>query len=208
MADDGAPVGVEVILPSGSRFEVLTDDEAEWVAHQSMTYLETFVFANPSDLADLDAIIRKELLCWRWETWLAREVNWDGVPIDVRHYGPLAKNISVEIRQLKEQLQIDKRTRDRTTGDGSVPEFIGRILTAAKLLGIHRSDQLDTGLELCMELRALTTVYRNSDPEERKMTRTSAEDIVEWILETFEPRMQAVDDHFQTEVQCLWVRKL
>lgn len=199
---------IPVTLPSGVTFEVLTEGEADYIEHQSAAYEAAFSFSNPSDVADLDAIVTKEMLCWRWDTWMSRERDWDQQPIDVRHYVDASKKTSGEIRQLKKQIGIDKDTRDRTSGDGSLPEYISRLLTAAKLMGIHRSDQLDKGLELCMQLRALATVHSNSDDEERRLTRCTAADIVEWINEVFSPEMQAVDDYFQTHVQSTWVGTL
>lgn len=199
---------IQVRLPSGGSYAVQTDDEADFVNDLVASYMETFIFPNPTDVADLDAIVRKELLVWRWETWLSLEKNWDGLPIDIRHYSQAVKQLSVEVRQLKDQLQIDKKTRDRTTGDGSVPEFINRITVAAKELGIHRSEQLDRGLELCMQLRALATVWKNSDDAERRMTRCTSDDIVQWINEVFDPEMQAVATHFETHPKRTWVGEL
>lgn len=199
---------IEVFLPSGARFEVMTQEEADFVDAASAAYQSNYTFVNPSDISDLDAVVRGEVLCWRWDTWLSREMDWAGEPIDIRHYVDAAKKVSTEVRMLKDQIGIDRKTRERTTGDGSMPEFITRVLTAAKYMGIHRCEQVDLVIELAMQLRSLATVYKNSDDEERRLTRCSAEDIMEWIIEVFDPEMQQHDEWFQHNVQRLWVGEL
>lgn len=199
---------VTVYLPSGARFEVMNQDEADYIELATLNYRDTFTFENPSDVADLDAVVSNEMLCWRWSTWISREKDWDGNDIDIRHYVDAMKKMSTEVRQLKEQIGIDKKTRDRTTGDGSVPEFIARILTAARYMGIHRLEQVDLVLELAMQLRTLTTIYRNGDEEERRMAKCTAEDLIDWILNVFEPEMMLHDERFQRDVQSIWVGTL
>lgn len=201
-------VTIPVVLPSGAPFDVATPEEADYVDHQVAKYMEAFTFVNPGDLSDLDQIVRGELLCWRWDLWMSRNRDYDDCPIDIRHYADAVKKYSTEIRQLKSQLGMDRQTRERTTGDGSIPEFIERILLAARLQNIHRCNQLDKALELAMQLRTIATIHRNSDDEERRLTRCTSDDIVEWILEVFDPEMQAVDDYFQTNVQSTWVGTL
>lgn len=199
---------VTVYLPSGARFEVMNQDEADYIELATLNYRDTFTFENPSDVADLDAVVSNEMLCWRWSTWISREKDWDGNDIDIRHYVDAMKKMSTEVRQLKEQIGIDKKTRDRTTGDGSVPEFIARILTAARYMGIHRLEQVDLVLELAMQLRTLTTIYRNGDEEERRMAKCTAEDLIDWIINVFEPEMMLHDERFQRDVQSIWVGTL
>lgn len=200
--------GILVTLPSGSDYEVATIEDAEHIERLIDSYQSEFVFTNPSDLADLDLIVTMEALCWRWNRELALGYDRSGQPINARSLQDFVKSNSTEIRRLKDQLGMDRKQRERASGDGSVAEFVDRLRTAGAQLNILRCTQLDKALELTMQLRTLTTVYFNGDEETRAIYHCTAEDILDWIANVFDPEMQAVDDYFMTNEQSIWIRKL
>lgn len=200
--------GIPVVLPSGADYEVATVEDAEYIEALIAKYMAEFVFENPSDLADLDLIVQMESLCWRWNRELALGYDRRGEPVSPRQLQDFVKSNSTEIRRLKDQLGMDRKQRMRTAGDGSVAEFLERLRTAGAQMNILRCAQLDKALELCMQLRTLTTVYFNGDDELRRIYHCTAPDILEWIANVYDPEMQAVDDYFMTHEQSIWIRKM
>lgn len=205
---DPQGIGIRILLPSGADYEVPTLEDAEYIERLIAEYQAEFVFENPSDLADLDLIVQMESLCWRWNRELSLGYDRSNQPVNARQLQDFVKSNSTEIRRLKDQLGMDRKQRMRTSGDGSVAEFIERLTTAGAQMNILRCAQLSEGIELSMQLRTLTTVYFNGDEETRRIFHCTAEDILEWVANVFDPRMQAVDDYFMHNDQSIWIRKM
>lgn len=204
--DEGAIV---VTLPSGADFRV--DDEA--VADQAQSLVDAYKVRlvgldHPSDLQDLDLIIMLETHNWRFNNEISMGRTSGGSAVNVKQLQEFVKANSTEIRRLKDQLGIDKKTRDRTQGDGSTAEFIGRLTRAGRQMNILRCAQLYQAIELAQQLRTLTTVYYNGDDEERVIFRCTEKDILRWIADVFDPTMQEIDDYFRTHEASIWVRHM
>lgn len=197
-----------VELPSGAPFEFPTAEQAAHCDDLGQQYLEKFTFANVADLAVLDQVVVGQTLLWTWDRWMAFGETDENVTIDLRHVAQVAAKRSLEVRQLMTMLGIDHASRRRHSGDGSLPQFIERITTAATQQDIHRVKQLDKALELSHQLRTIVTLYRNCDEEERRLTKSTERDIIEWISEVYEPEMQAIDDYFQVNVHSTWAGQL
>lgn len=189
-----------VVLPSGATFNLATADQADHLEELAQGYLDEFAFQSIADLKMLDQVVIGQTLLWMWDQWIFDGVDDRGDTFDLRHVIDVAKKRSLEVRQLMDTLGIDQKSRKRHSGDGSLPDFIERIMTAAVLQDVHRDQQRDKAIELAMHLRTLVTTNGNSDAEEQRLTRTTPQDIVEWIREIFDPEMQALDDHFQVNV--------
>ena len=200
---------IEVELPSGNPFEVLTDEEADYVERLVTEYTSAFEFTNISDIQDLDRIIFLELHVYRWSRWSSRTINYAGEKVDQVDLQRRVKDFSGELRQLKRNMGVDAVTRDKAKGEGSIPHFIATLRTRARIFGVHRETQLDRALELTNQLIGLVTVWKNCiDDEERRQLHHTTEDVIGWLLEVYMPEYQEIDAHFRAHNQAYWVRDL
>lgn len=195
-------------LPSGAQFGVMIEAEADFISARAQMYMDAYGFTSPSDLADLDQVVRTEMLLWRWDQWLATERKYDGkTKVETRSLGQTAKERAAELRGLKKALGIDRVTQDRAKGKGSPAQRMAAILTNARLLGIHRVRQLDTALELSHELINLVETHdRCTSDAERKDVGVEFHDIVDWIREVYIPEFRAIDEYFLEHEQRYWER--
>lgn len=203
VADDGIPVD----LPSGAVFLVLTEEERNHVEARVGQYQTQFEFQNVSDLAGLDLIIEKELLAHRTALYLSRGKDYFGEAIDEVAQFRWLKELSAELRQLKKSLGMDKVSRDKAKGEGSIPEYLEKLRTRALTFGYMRNGQANKSIELSMELTARITLYVNCTPEERVEMKVTEKDIIEWIQHVYIPAFEAIDAEFREE-QKTWVRDM
>lgn len=212
MADGDASIGSLVVaLPSGAAFEVMNEEEAQYLAERVRRYLDDNTFVNVSDLQDLDGMLTLELLRHRWTRWLGMRQTYDGKPIDEPRLGGDVESLSRELRQLKRTLGIDKPARDRTRGEGSVAQRWAALTHRARLMGITRNQQAVEAITLTMQLIGVVTFSRNLETdEERRLYKVAPEDILDWVWEKMRPRMEEIDRRFRQdgpEAQKLWVRE-
>jgi hypothetical protein len=196
---------VDVVLPSGVAWPV-HGTEVDYFTDRATRYLTDNHFANVSDFQDLDRVLMMELLCFRWSTWISNQVDYWDEPVDLDALQRAFKEHSVELRQLKKQLGIDKAARDRTKGEDSTPVFIANLLARAKEFGVMREEQLSKALSLFNELKALVTLHLNADETERAEMHIAVEDILDWLTTTAFPEFDAIDEHFRKNVQRTWIR--
>lgn len=201
---DDIPPDLIVRLPSGNPFPTMNDGEVDFLNRLIDGYLEMH-FEHVSDLSELDRLVQMELLSFRWNTWLGLGEDYNGKGLDPKLTGQ-AKDLSLEIRQVKSKLGIDKTTRDRARGEGSVHQRMTTILQRAIAFGLHRCEMVERALELQFELIAMTQLHVNlkEHPEEQKEMRVTAEDICTWVFETLKPEFEEIDEHFRTHHQHIW----
>lgn len=202
---------IHVVLPSGATFDVLTDDEADFIEQLTEQYLTSFKFQHPSDLLDLDRLVTMEMLSWRWQRWMSRLSAYGPAVQGSRLHRDLpgdAKQLSTEIRQLKKAMGVDKAARDRAHGEDSVPYYLERLRQCAMVFGIHRNHQADRALELINQMIGMATFWKNAPERERRLMHLTAEEIVMWVLDTLAPEFQEIDRHFRETEQQFWVREL
>jgi hypothetical protein len=197
---------VYVRLPSGATFEVYRE-EVDYFNERVTLYMGQNHFPNISDLQDVDRLMILELMVYRWGTWLSRQKDWWGDAVDDDKLSKQVNAYSTELRQLKKQLGLDKATRDKEKGDDSVPAYLASLLVRAREFGVMREKQLDKALELFQQLRALVTLYQNTDEVERREMHMTIEDVFEWMTTVAFPEFQAIDDYFREHQQRLWIRK-
>lgn len=202
--DDGM---VSVVLPSGASFPV-HKEEVAYIKDRASRYLSENHFANVSDLQDVDRMLIMELICFRWGTWISRQKDYWGDVVDLDELQQSLKTHSQELRQLKKGLGIDKVSRDKARGEDSVPAYINNLLQRAKEFGVHREKQLDKGLELFNQLSALVTLHKNCTPDERQEMNVELEDIYDWLVSIAIPEYEAIDQHFRTHQQRVWIRSI
>lgn len=201
-------MSLAVSLPSGAPFEVLTADEGAFLKERSDKYQDQIAFTQITDLASLDTVLQLELTSHRWNQWIALGEDYDGTTVDVIALNKEVKSLSQEIRQVKKLLGIDKVTRDRARGEGSLPHYIAGLLRAAGEFGIHRAEQADRAFELMNEAVGLAQAWKNSTPAERRDLHITADDICEWLLETAGREMADLDAWFRENHQRYWIADL
>jgi len=198
---------VEIELPSGATFPV-HQEEVTYIQDRAARYLSENHFTNVSDIQDVDRMLIMEMICFRWGTWISRQKDYWGDPVDEDKLQNSLKTHSTELRQVKKQLGIDKLARDRAKGEDSVPAYINNLLRRAKEFGVHRENQAAKVLELFNELRALITLNANADEVERQEMHIQEHDIIDWLTTIAIPEFEAIDKHFRTHQQQTWVRSI
>jgi hypothetical protein len=198
---------ISVVLPSGAAFPVHSE-ELDYIVDRSRRYLAENHFANVSDLQDVDRMLIMELICFRWGTWISRQKDYWDDAVDVDQLQQSLKAHSVELRQLKKQLGIDKVARDRAKGEDSVPAYLNNLLARAKEFGVHRDTQFAKAMELFNQLKALITLHQNADEVERAEMHVQVDDVFDWIVNIAIPEYDRLDEHFRQSSQRMWVRNI
>lgn len=198
---------VEVTLPSGAKFPVHLL-EVDYLTDMAARYLADNHFTNIADLQDVDRMLIMELMVFRWGTWLSRGMDYDRRDIDADAIEKSLVKHSAEVRQIKTQLEITKKARDRAKGEDSVPVYIANLLAHAKEFGVMRERQLAKALELFNDLKAMMTLYLNCDELERQEFHIEIEDVLEWIVSSAIPEYDSIDAYFRANSQRFWVRTI
>lgn len=186
-----------VVLPTGTSFEVLSEEEEDYLRHLIEQYHQQFMLESIADQAELDRLVCMELQVHRYNRWAGRGTNDTGNAVDQLYLSKMVRDLSTEIRMTKKQLGIDRITRERERGTGSVFEFIRDLLKYAKEFGLHREEQLDLALELMNQLFTMAILYKQSDDEERRDMGYTAEEILVWLTDQAYPEYLALDEHFR-----------
>lgn len=196
--------GVEVELPSGSRWTVLTEDEKEYVLTKSDQYQEHNRFQNVSDMQDLDRIVQLETLIWRWNQWISLERDYFGrVELDPRLQENALKAMK-EVRDLKKNVGVDKASRDKERGE-SVASYIENLGMRAKEFGVMRDDQAEKAVTLFRELLSLVVLHDNCTEDERRKQGVKPEEILAWVRRV-KPEFDEIDEKFREGSQKMWIR--
>lgn len=194
-----------VTLPSGAVIRVITDDEQLHLTAMVAAYRQQYDFSNVADLGEIDRCINFELLMHRYQSYLARGGTYKGGKVDENNLQQRITAMSTEMRQIKKGLGVDKVTRDRVSGKGSLAEYWDDLANKALRFGLHRDTQAAKAHELAMELIGMMDARRNcSNEKERRITRTTDADILDWVDTIFRDEFMAVDAHFRETVQRMW----
>lgn len=198
----------QAIMPSGAQVDVLTDEEADYVTGLSEQYVNQFEFESVADIADLDRIVGMELQVHRINLWLGRRRDYDDNLVDETKLRDSMNRLSLEVRQSKKLLGIDRVAREKASGAGSFPEWLAQLMLAADEFDIHRDEQRDLALELINELIGMVTAHLNMSEDERRELHYTTEDIFDWIRNTLAPEYARLDADFREQKQSTWVREL
>lgn len=195
---------IEVETPSGATIYLLNDHEADFYQKIAARYEEDYKFHNVSDLRDLDRLLELEAMCHRLSVWGLRNATYDGgvVPSNINKE---IRDFSKEIRELKANLGIDKRTRDAGQGE-TIADKWAFVCQKAKEFGYHRNEQIIEAYNILNELRAKITLWENSTESERAKFQTEWEDIVRWLHEQFE-QFDEIDEAFRKS-QKIWIKEM
>lgn len=199
-----SPGPIELTLPSGAPFSVLDDESAQYAQGLVDKYNAEFEFSSVSDLQDLDSVIIDETHIHRWNNDLSLGTR-NGRPVDGIELRKRLKEGKAELRQLKKSLGIDKISRERARGEGSVPAYIASVLERAEHFGINRNEMSAKAIELAMQATALITLHDNCTDVERREQHCEDRDILDWFRTVFIPEFAAVDAHFREHDQKMWI---
>lgn len=208
-AGGGNPYGVTLFTvrsPSGSDLHLQTQEEADYYEDRRDRYLSDNKFTQVSDLNDLDRLLTLEILSYRWSFWMAQGFDYLYSRVEENALKNNIKEYSVEIRQLKLALGIDKVSRDRDKGE-SLPDYIGGLLERAKVFGYHRNEQYELAVTKIYELRSMVMTYDRCDEREREELDLSLQSIFEWIRDNLFADWDNLDKNFRAN-QAIWVRSL
>lgn len=194
-------------LPSGAVFTVLTEAEAEHLRGRVAQYHEQLSLSNVSDLATLDTVIGLELLIYRYNHWLSMRCRYDSSAVDEGSLLKSVRDLSAECRLLKKTLGIDKVTRDRQRGDGSVAHFIARLAERAGRFGVMRSATCAKAIELGQQVLMMVDWHKGCDEEERREYHLEHADIFAWLDTTYRKELGEVDAAFRAGDQQFWIRE-
>lgn len=197
--------GIPVKLPSGGTYHVLTNSEKQFFEDKVKRYTDEFHFTNISDLSEVDRIVVGEVLHHRWSAWISKGRDYFDEEINSTTLSRSANDISHEVRQLKKNLGMDKVTRDKVSGDDSIPAYWDALLRRAKEFGYMRNEQAVQAITSMMRIDALLTLHFNCDEAERREFHAEWEDIVALIREELE-KFHNIDDEFRQNVQRYWIR--
>lgn len=197
--------GIPVQLPSGASYYVQTDGEAHYLRDAIERYLSDNHFVNVSDMKEIDRMITFELLIHRWTLWMSRGKDYWNEPINTKQLSDMSSSFSTEVRLLKKALGVDKTSRDKTRGDDSIAAHWDNLLRRAREFGYMRNEQLVQTITAFQRIKAMITLYTNSDEIERKENACELEDVLEVIRDEI-TKFDAVDEKFRFEKQALWIR--
>jgi hypothetical protein len=194
-------------------FELPVLEPAEKTFYESIRdkYVGEYVMTDPSDIADLDAILTYELMVYRLSMQLGRGYDANRIPFAPRDISQLQKTLkeaSEHLSKLKDALGVSKSARDKAAGE-DVASYIRNLLTRAKEFGIHRNEQAMEAIVLAHEIGSVCGTYLRSNELERSKTDfRTADDVVAWIADTAYPRFQKVDEDFRANQQRMWIGEL
>ncbi len=203
--DVGVDQGIEVTLPSGAAFYVLTQDEADYLSERVTRYLADNAFINVSDFQDIDKMVVFEMFVHRWSLWVSKGRDYYDEEVNTKQLAELVNAYSTELRQLKRNLGMDKPARDRSRGDGSVASYLDALPQRALQFGYMRNEQFAHIQETFNRLAGMLQFFDNCTPEERAEFACTADDMFEVLRQEIEAYNQ-IDEEFRTNVQTMWIR--
>lgn len=203
-----ADEGVQVTLPSGATFRVLTITEQEYMEERVRRYQDDNHFVNVSDIQDVDRMVILELFVHRWAIWLSFGKDYFNDPVNEKDLASQIASYSHEVRQLKKNLGVDKVARDRARGDDSWPKYHERLLQRAREFGYMRNAQFAKTIELFQQLIAILTLHDNCDDIERREQHVTQDDVFDWLRKIAIPEFEAIDADFIETQQRLWIRQM
>lgn len=197
---------VEVTTLSGSSFYVLNQEEKDYFEDVSARYVSDNRFSNTSDLQDLDRILMMETMVYRWGRWLALESDYYNNEIDPEKLNKAIKEFSMEIRQLKKAVGLDRVSRDKDKGE-SIAAYIENLRRRAQEFGIMRNESAVKAITLFHDLISLVTLADNCTEQERKENHVEDADIVQWVRDVT-PEFTDIDKEFRESSQQYWVQSM
>lgn len=197
-----------VQTPGGQVIDVLGPEEQAYYNAQAQRYTTEYAFSNVSDLADLDQLLFLETQLFRFSRYLGTGRDYDQRDVDFTSTRRAMKEVSELATKIKTTLGMTKTQRDKEQAE-SVSSYLIDLKRRAKEFGVHRENQLTTGISLCMELFSIVGSFDRADKTEReKLGYEDEAAIIEWIRSTMRPKFDEVDAYFRANQQRYWLKDL
>ena len=196
----------EVESPTGSTFYLQTAAEAEYYERQKLKYQTDNKFTNIADLEDLTRLLTLEVMIYRWSTWLTQGFDYLASRVDESGLKNSVREYSVEVRQVKTTLGIDRATREKDKGE-TLGEYIQNLLNRAKEFGYHRNEQYSKAVTLLWELINQVQTHDRCDEDERKELDLTESSIIDWVRTVVMPEWDEINQSFRKQ-QATWIREL
>lgn len=200
-----------VTTVAGFELPVLEPAEKTFYETVRDKYVTEYVMTDPSDIADLDAILTYELMVYRLSIQLGRGYDANRIPFAPRDISQLQKTLkeaSEHLSKLKDGLGVSKTAREKAAGE-DVASYIRNLLNRAQEFGVHRNEQTMEAIALMHEVGSVVSTYLRSNELERSKTDyRTAEDILSWINGTVYPRFTQIDEDFRANQQRNWIGEL
>lgn len=210
----GLTAGTERLsVTTVAGFELPVLEAAEKLFYETVQgkYRTEYVMTDPSDIADLDAVLTYELMVYRLSMQLGRGYDASQMPLSPRDMAQLQRTLreaSEHLAKLKDSLGVSKSARDKAAGEDTA-SYIRNLLVRAKEFGIHRDEESVEAIVLMHEVGSVAGTYMRSNEFERTKTDyKTAEDVVAWINDTVYPRFKELDEKFRDQQQRLWIGSL
>lgn len=197
---------VQVEGASGTRFNVVGDEEAGWFNGNMARYLDQYQFENIADMQDLDRLLALELLSYRYAVFLISGTDYEGQLFDEKAIRDYKEKVDREIRQIKDHMGMGRKNRleaDRQSAADYLKDLLGR----AREFGVHRDNQIAKAIDVLMEIKKLVGLHDRCDEEERVHLGVSPVQIMDWLRDVALPEYDAIDDAFRQN-QKLWIREV
>lgn len=208
--DQGAP-SLTVMTVAGFELPVLEPAEKHFYETVRDKYTSEYVMTDPSDIADLDAVLTYELMVYRLSTQLGRGYDTNRFPLSPKDMAQLQRTLreaSEHLAKLKDSLGVSKSARDRAAGEDTA-SYLRNLLARAQEFGIHRQEQAMEAIALMHEVGSVAgTFLRSNELERSKTNYRTAEDVISWINDTVYPRFNQIDEEFRENQQRLWIGEL
>lgn len=168
-----------VRTPSGNKFEVMTKQEKDYASDLFKKYESEYKFENPADITLLESLVSLQILLFRYSSWLTKQQDYEGNPIDIREIQSLVIELQREVRQLQDTLGISRKSR--MGADAKPAEIISEILKKAKEYGVHKNQVAWKFLLAYYEIKHYIGLYRRCDDVDRKRLGVTAEEVIDKI---------------------------
>jgi hypothetical protein len=209
LVDEENPYGIalySVQTPTGSELRLQTEGEATWYERQRDTYLDHNRFTNVSDLEDLTRLLTLEIMVQRWQTWLTQGFDYVAGRVNENDLRTSIKEYSMEIRQVKASLGIDRAQREKDKGE-TVGDYIAMLMQRAKEFGVGRDKQYAKSVTYLWQLISMVRTHDRCDDQERRELDLTEKSIVDWVRDTVMPEWDELNESFRKN-QKIWISDL
>lgn len=201
----------EVVLLDNSHIEMQSKAEVDFFNRSQSKYIKDNTFTVASDERALDRLCLAETLQFRWNSQISSGLDYQRNPLNHAEMEALRKNLkenAITISNAHQELGLSKVQREKDKVE-SVQAYINNLLARAKERGVHREEQVDLIINLFMEFDAHVGAYQRADDYERqRLGFKNADALLDWWVNTGQPRFKDHDDAWRNSSQRYWRKDL
>lgn len=214
------PKRFEVELPSGGKLQLYSAEEVKIWEDAEKRYKEEYAFIKMNDLIMLGAILTQQLTLFRAQQRMnGMEPVLDANDVPTGEYRVVQMKAtemkaaqdtllkaSKEIRDLEQQLGIDKKSREQG-GQQSVTGYVAFAKRAANEYGIHISKRVTEYERVIQAIRTKVRVLDNADDEDKHYEGISEKAVLDYLRNEL-AKLEQVDKDFAAEKGKLFVGRM